>query len=324
MGSKVDKKVKSSKKSSKKGESSKKERSSKKDIPKEKDDKKKSKKEIERAIARKMAETEDEKPKHVNIRLTYSQYLEIQVIADVFGKIGETSCKSLQKILNEHSEYDKEINAEVAAKRIAKLPKCENTMVNFYLHRRKHGEIFFTKKSESTKEVYELYKRAKVHLNQKTRHDQKEYTCPSDVRSLLYAYVRGHNLKDEKTKMVAVDKFLKEIAPKSFEGVDSFMARDGSFIWIVCSEIRGDLKIDDKFKEAKKRLTKAKKKHTDDDKSLEKEEDEYHEEEEEEDHDHVPVHTSHNLVDGQDYSDVSSDDENEAKEEEEEEQRGRV
>jgi hypothetical protein len=77
---------------------------------------------------------------------------------------------------------------------------------------------------------------------------------------MFYAYVRNKGLIVEDSKEITVDKFLQKLAPKSLSKVKHIERKDGSFIWKICSEIRGQSKKEESDDEPPKKTVAKKSK----------------------------------------------------------------
>ncbi|KAG0201749.1 hypothetical protein BGX28_005524 [Mortierella sp. GBA30] len=185
---------------------------------------------------------EERTPKHVTLRLSYRDYLKLVDIGDVAAKLKES--KEVKKLLNGAiATLDEELNADKFLGLVAGLPvRGEKSIERFHSQppREAPTRMYFTDPEKCAKEVTELYQESKKYTKDKVlRYDQKRETCPTDVRVMFYAYVRGKGLVEEGNPDITVDKFLKKIAPKTLSGVKHVKRNNGSLVWDICSEIRG-------------------------------------------------------------------------------------
>lgn len=197
-------------------------------------------------------------PKHVSIRLSYRDYEKLLGIADIVNKMKDDrdSKKTLTNIL---SGFDDDMNADKFLNLIGGLPAKERTLDRFYSQppRGAPTKMFFTDPQKSNKNVLQLHDATKKWTKGKLRFDQAKETCPTDVRVMFYAYVRGKGLADDETRNTTVDKLLRKLAPKTLSGMDEFKRGDGSLIWKICSEIRGHVKDESDDEPPKRRGKKA-------------------------------------------------------------------
>jgi hypothetical protein len=185
---------------------------------------------------------EERFPKHVTLRLSYRDYLKLVEIGNVAGKMKES--KDVKKIISSIvGDLDEELNADKFLGLITNLPaKGEKSIERFYsqVPRGPPTKMYFTDPERATNEVNELHNASRKWTKEKgLRYDQAKETCPTDVRVMFYAYVRGKGLIEDDTKEIAIDKFLKKIAPKTLSGVKHIKRNNSSLIWEICSEIRG-------------------------------------------------------------------------------------
>lgn len=185
---------------------------------------------------------EERFPKHVTLRLSYRDYLKLVEIGNVAGKMKES--KDAKKIVSSViGDFDEDLNADKFLGLVANLSiKGEKSIERFYSQppRGPPTKMYFTDPERATNEVNELYNASKKWTrDKKLRYDQTKETCPTDVRVMFYAYVRGKGLADDTTKEITIDKFLKKVAPKSLAGIKHIKRNNSSFIWEICSEIRG-------------------------------------------------------------------------------------
>jgi hypothetical protein len=184
---------------------------------------------------------EERLPKHVTLRLSYRDYLKLVEIGNVAGKMKES--KDAKKIISAViGDFDEELNSDKFLGLVASLSiKGEKSIERFYSQppRAPPTKMYFTDPEKATNEVNELYNASKKWTRDKLRYDQTRETCPTDVRVMFYAYVRGKGLADDVTKEIKIDKFLKKVAPKALSGIKHIKRNNSSFIWEICSEIRG-------------------------------------------------------------------------------------
>lgn len=192
---------------------------------------------------------EEKLPKHVTLRVSYKEYQKLAEVAEVAAIIKDNKDlkKALGKILDET-----DITAEKFLALILGLSAKGDKSVEKFLAtppRKAPKTMYFTDPQPATESVTALYQATKKWTKGKLRFDQKKQTCPTDVRVMFYAYVREEALVAEGSKTIAVNKFLRKIAPKNLSGVRSIERKDSSFIWGICSEIRG---VESKPKQSKK------------------------------------------------------------------------
>lgn len=179
-------------------------------------------------------------PKHVNIRLSYRDYEKLLGIAEIATKMKED--KDSKKILNKVlAEFDDEISADKFLNLVSGLPSKERTLEKFrnQAPRAAPARLYFTDPEKSNKNVLQLYDASKKWTKDKLRYDQAKETCPTDVRVMFYAYIRGKGLVEDGNPDIIVDKLLKKLAPNVLSGVKHVKRNNGSLIWKICSEIRG-------------------------------------------------------------------------------------
>ncbi|KAG0081449.1 hypothetical protein BGZ90_008255 [Linnemannia elongata] len=184
---------------------------------------------------------EERLPKHVSLRLSYRDYLKLVEIGKVAAIMKEN--KEARKIVSaEIGNFHDELNADKFLGLIAALPaKGEKSIERFHATppREAPSRMYFTEAHSSTDAVSQLHDATKKWTKGKLIYDQLRETCPTDLRVMFYAYVRNKGLIEEDSKEITVDKFLQKLAPKSLFKVKHIERKDGSFIWKVCSEIRG-------------------------------------------------------------------------------------
>lgn len=189
----------------------------------------------------KKEESDDERtPKHVVVRLSYRDYEKLVEYADIAAKIKEE--KELKNIIaSVINETGRDVTPEKFLGFIATLPTKERTLKRFYSQppRAKPVRMYFTDPEHASDAVKKLHAATKKWTKGKLRYDQKKETCPTDVRVMFYAYLRGKDLVKKDDLDITIDKSLKEWAPKILSGVKKVPRRDGSFVWKICSEIRG-------------------------------------------------------------------------------------
>jgi hypothetical protein len=197
-------------------------------------------------------------PKHVSIRLSYRDYEKLLNISDLALRLKEEkeSKKILDRIL---TALDEETSADKFLNLISGLPAKERTLERFYSQppRAAPTKMYFTDPEKSNKSVLQLHEATKKLTKGKLRYDQAKETCPTDVRVMFYAYIRGKGLADDETRLTTVDRMLRKLAPRTLSGMDDFKRNNGSLIWKICSEIRGKLKDDDEEEPPKRRGKKA-------------------------------------------------------------------
>ncbi len=183
---------------------------------------------------------EERVPKHVSIRLSYRDYLKLVEIGDVATKMKESkeAKKAITGVIN---DFHDDLSADRFLGLIAGLPAKERTLERFYSQppRGAPSRMYFTDPEKCTKEVTELHEASKKWTKSKLRYDQKKETCPTDVRVMFYAYVRGKELVRDGDPEITIDKFLKKVAPNTLSKVKHIKRANSSLIWEICSEIRG-------------------------------------------------------------------------------------
>jgi hypothetical protein len=183
---------------------------------------------------------EERFPKHVSIRLSYRDYVRLVEIGDVAAKMKEDkdTKKTITSAINDFSD---DLNADKFLGLIAGLHTKERTLERFYSQppRDPPTRMYFTDPEKCTKEASELHEASKKWTKGKLRYDQKKETCPTDVRVMFYAYVRGKELVEDGKPDITIDKFLKKIAPNTLSKVKHIKRNNSSLIWEICSEIRG-------------------------------------------------------------------------------------
>lgn len=184
---------------------------------------------------------EERLPKHVTLRLSYRDYLKLAEIGKVAAMMKEN--KEARKIVSaEIGNFHDELNADKFLGLIAALPaKGEKSIERFHATppREAPSRMYFTEAHPSTDAVSQLHDATKKWTKGKLLYDQLRETCPTDLRVMFYAYVRNKGLIEEDSKEITVDKFLQKLAPKNLFKVKHIERKDGSFIWKLCSEIRG-------------------------------------------------------------------------------------
>lgn len=194
----------------------------------------------EKKPKKKVVKEEERVPKHVNVRLSYRDFMKLVDIADIATKIKED--KELKRMFAKVvANVDEEITADKFLGLVSGLPSKEKTLERFYSQppRAAPTRMYFTDPEKATGEVHQLHEATKKWTKGKLRFDQLKETCPTDVRVMFYAYVRGKNLVEDGNPDITIDKFLKKIAPKALSGVKHIKRKNGSLIWEICSEIRG-------------------------------------------------------------------------------------
>jgi hypothetical protein len=189
---------------------------------------------------KKKSAKEERVPKHVSIRLSYRDYLKLVEVAEVATKIRESK-DAKKSVNNAIGEFSDELNADKLLGLIAGLPAKERTLERFYSQppRDPPTKMYFTDPEKCTKEVSELHDASKKWTKGKLRYDQKKETCPTDVRVMFYAYIRGKELVEDGKPDITIDKFLKKVAPNTLSKVKHIKRGNSSLIWEICSEIRG-------------------------------------------------------------------------------------
>ncbi|KAF9325383.1 hypothetical protein BGZ91_002436 [Linnemannia elongata] len=183
---------------------------------------------------------EERVPKHVSIRLSYRDYLRLVEIGDVAAKMKES--KDVKKaVTSAINEFSDDLNADKFLGLIAGLHAKERTLERFYSQppRDPPTRMYFTDPEKCTKEVSELHEVSKKWTKGKLRYDQKKETCPTDVRVMFYAYIRGKELVEDGKPDITIDKFLKKVAPNTLSKLKHIKRGNSSLIWEICSEIRG-------------------------------------------------------------------------------------
>jgi hypothetical protein len=176
---------------------------------------------------------EVELPKRVLMKVSmrdYKKLIQISILAEQLK-----SDKEFRKVTKEIITHDGiQISVDSFIGMLIRLPEYESNLSKPPAKRSAPKTMYFTDAAPSTKAVETLYKRTKL---EDLRHDQSKYTCPADVRSMFYAYVRSSNLVQDGN--IIIDKFLTKLAPRTLKNVTSVKRKDSSFIWKICSEIRG-------------------------------------------------------------------------------------
>ena len=209
----------------------------------------------EKTTKKKIAKEEERVPKHVSIRLSYRDYMKLVEIGDVAARMKED--RETKKIItNVVSGFNEELNADKFLGLVAGLHAKERTLERFYSQapRGPPARMYFTDPEKCSKAVTELYEASKKWTKDKLRYDQKKETCPTDVRVMFYAYVRGKELVEDGSPDITVDKFLKKIAPNTLSKVKHIKRNNGSLIWEICSEIRGIKKKSEEPKKGRKKI----------------------------------------------------------------------
>lgn len=172
-------------------------------------------------------------PKRVLMKVSmrdYKKLIQISILAEQLK-----SDKEFRKVTKEIITHDGiQISVDSFIGMLIRLPEYESNLSKPPAKRSAPKTMYFTDAAPSTKAVETLYKRTKL---EDLRHDQSKYTCPADVRSMFYAYVRSSNLVQDGN--IVIDKFLTKLAPRTLKNVTSVKRKDSSFIWKICSEIRG-------------------------------------------------------------------------------------
>jgi hypothetical protein len=176
---------------------------------------------------------EAELPKRVIMKVSmrdYKKLIQISILAEQLK-----SDKEFRKVTKEIITHDGiQISVDSFIGMLIRLPEYESNISKPSVKRNAPKTMYFTDAAPSTKAVETLYKSTKL---EDLRHDQSNYTCPADVRSMFYAYVRSSNLVQDGN--IIIDKFLTKLAPHTLKNVTSVQRKDSSFIWRICSEIRG-------------------------------------------------------------------------------------
>jgi hypothetical protein len=183
---------------------------------------------------------EERVPKHVSIRLSYRDYQKLVEVGDIATRMKEN--KEAKKIIaSVIGNFHEDLSVDKFLGLIAGLPAKERTLERFYSQppRGAPTRMYFTDPEKCTKEVTELYEASKKWTKDRLRYDQKKKTCPTDVRVMFYAYIRGKELVQDGSPDITIDKFLKKIAPNTLTKVKNIKRANSSFIWAICSEIRG-------------------------------------------------------------------------------------
>ena len=197
----------------------------------------------EKKPKKKVAKEEERVPKHVNVRLSYRDFQKLVEIAEIATKMKED--KELKKAFGRIvANVDEEITADKFLGLVSGLPAKEKTLERFYSQppRAAPTRMYFTDPEKCTDEVRQLHDASKKWTKGRLRFDQSKETCPTDVRVMFYAYIRGKNLVEDGNPDITIDKFLKKVAPKTLSGVKHVKRKNGSLVWEICSEIRGKLK----------------------------------------------------------------------------------
>lgn len=195
----------------------------------------------EKSTKKKVVEEEETRvPKHVTIRVSYRDYLKLVEIANIATSVKDN--KELKKIFSKLiNEVGEDLTADKFLGLVAGLPAKERTLERFLSQppRAAPVRMYFTDPEKCTSAVRELHEASKKWTKGRLRYDQSKETCPTDVRVMFYAYIRGKGLVEDKKPDITIDKFLKKIAPKTLTGVKHIKRNNGSLVWEICSEIRG-------------------------------------------------------------------------------------
>lgn len=185
--------------------------------------------------------------KAVKLELTeneYSRYLDALVIIDVMiaSKSFPTFVKSIvddpnidvkdvSKKLGIFSKIDgkHKVKIEKSAKRASMSPD------EFDESPKEKKETYFTKRIPATERSVYLFNNVSDKDNINIRYDNENYTCQVDIRVLLNAYIKEHNLK--KDKIVTPDRLMRSLAPNALQDVN--VIRDMKGLFQIVSEIMG-------------------------------------------------------------------------------------
>lgn len=88
---------------------------------------------------------------------------------------------------------------------------------------------FFVKKMKSTVESKLLYEKVKDRIDNTLKYDQHDFSCISDVRSMINSYCKIHGQTP--------DKFLRGIAPNIFKNLEIIPKGDKSIAITSAKEI---------------------------------------------------------------------------------------
>lgn len=176
---------------------------------------------------------EVELPKRVVMKVSmrdYKKLIQISILAEQLK-----SDKEFRKVTKEVITNDGiQLSVDSFVGMLIRLPDYESNLSKPSVKRNPPKTMYFTDPAPTTKAVQSLHKKTQLDT---LKHDQDKHTCPADVRSMFYAYVRTANLVVDGN--ITIDKFLARLAPRTLKNVKTVKRKDSSFIWKICSEIRG-------------------------------------------------------------------------------------
>lgn len=184
----------------------------------------------------------DNLPKRVTLRMSMREYTKLVQISSMVEEMRHNKdFKAATKSVIDNSVHNPDVPISVDALigMIARLPGMETNLSRPPPRRSKPKTMYFTDPQPATKETKLLYKAVKSKLEKPLHQNQTKETCPSDVRTMFYTYVKENGLVLEETKQLAMDDFLTKLAPRTLHGVKVIQRRDASKVWAICSEIRG-------------------------------------------------------------------------------------
>lgn len=169
----------------------------------------------------------------------YSKLVQISMIADQM-KINKEFRKSMRTVMKDTQDNLPEDAAPMPSvdtliNMFSRLPFFETNISKPSTKRKTPKTMYFTDPQPTTQAVKNLYRVVKDDVT--VRHNQMKHTCPTDVRVMFYAYIRGNNLVEESD--IIIDKFLTKLAPKTLKNKARIQRKDSSTIWKICTEIRG-------------------------------------------------------------------------------------
>lgn len=183
----------------------------------------------------------DDLPKRIHMRVPMRDYTKIMQLSMVAERMKSNKefRKVLRDVIKETTEAlpsDANIpSVDSLMNILIRLPSLETNISNPPAKRNGPKTMYFTDPQPSTKSVKALYKAVKD-TDVKIRHDQRNETCPADVRAMFYAYIRDRDLVSDDE--ITIDTFLKKLAPSTLKGISSIERKDSSKIWNLCAEIR--------------------------------------------------------------------------------------
>ena len=131
------------------------------------------------------------------------------IVKDIYGN--DVKVSSVKNML---SVYDK------IEKKLYKRPKVERKDSE-------KRETHFTKHVDPTDKSKHLFNLVKDHEKLSIKNDQTKVTSYSDVRTMIYSYIRNNDLKDQELG-TRVDNELRRLAPESLKNVEYITKKDGN------------------------------------------------------------------------------------------------